>query len=441
MHPVNPVHLSLPLTALCSPAMKWSLAWLLIAGAARLAAAPLEEHAAAYRDQLTQRILPYWLATLDPIHGGFLLSADALSGPGNVTEKQLVSQARMVWTFAHAHRHGWDTPQHAALAAAWNGYRFLTNHFLDPAHGGYFWKTDRTGHVVDDRKLLYGEAFVLYAFAELHRATQASAPLVEARKLHQLIQQRARDAQHRGWSEHFTRDWRPLPDGDPQAVVEIAGLKSANTHLHLQEAFTELYDVSHDPEVKRSLIEALELNRQYFYPRDPAQSCFHRQPDWRPVTDPRSAGLSYGHNVEFAWLMIRADQVLGRPPDWPHFYAHVNHALAHGYDHPRGGLYHRGAGNAPASDQDKVWWVQAELLAALTDALQQTDNAAHREALDRLIHFLDRYQTDPRTGIWLDTVDAAGTPKRTGLAHAWKANYHDVRALIKFIQAFAPASR
>jgi len=44
---------------------------------------------------------------------------------------------------------------------------------------------------------------------------------------------------------------------------------------------------------------------------------------------------------------------------------------------------------------------------------------------------------DQRTGIWLDTVTAEGKPKSTGLAHSWKANYHDVRALVKFIEAFS----
>jgi len=34
------------------------------------------------------------------------------------------------------------------------------------------------------------------------------------------------------------------------------------------------------------------------------------------VTDPRSSRLSYGHNVEFAWLMIRAQKVLGTPLAW-----------------------------------------------------------------------------------------------------------------------------
>lgn len=418
--------------------MKLPVALLWFAGVVSLVAAPLEQHAAAYRDQLTQRTLPYWLAKLDRTNGGFLLSDDAIKGATDSTEKQLVSQARMVWTFAHLHWQGLADANDASRAAAWNGYRFLTNHFLDTTHGGYFWKTDAAGRVIDDRKLLYGEAFVLYAFAELHRATKAPEPLAEALRLYRVIQQRAHDAQHQGWHEHFTRDWQPLPDRDPNAIVEIAGLKSANTHLHLQEAFAELYDVTHDPEVKRSLIEALTINQRYFYPPDAGQSCFHRQPDWRTVTDPRSAGLSYGHNVEFAWLMLRADTVLGARPAWPHFYAHLDHALAHGYDHERGGLYHRGASNEPANDQDKIWWVQAELLAALTDALRHQENAAYREVLDQLIHFINAHQTDARTGIWLDTVSADGQPKRTGLAHAWKANYHDVRALVKFINAFAP---
>jgi mannobiose 2-epimerase len=411
---------------------------LLLACAVHLAAAPLPQHAAAYRAQLSQRILPYWLGKLDATNGGFLLSDDAVKGSTTPKEKQLVSQARMVWTFAHAHRRGLDDTNNSCLKAAWNGYRFLTNHFLDARLGGYYWKTDLAGKPINERKLLYGEAFIIYAFVELHRATRDPQPLAEGMKLYRLLQRHAHDDQNGGWHEHFTRDWQRLADRDPNAEVEVAGYKSANSHLHLQEALAELYDATHDPDVKQSLIEALGLNKKYFYPKDAGQSCFHRQRDWQAVTDPGSAGLSYGHNVEFAWLMIRAEEVLGQQPDWPHFCAHLGHALQHGYDHERGGLYHRGLGDAPASDQNKIWWVEAEMMAALTDALRHQENAAQRRALDQLVHFVNAHQTDPRTGIWLDTVTADGQPKSTGLAHAWKANYHDVRALVKFIEAFPP---
>lgn len=413
-------------------------ATLLLAGLVNLASAPLPQHASEYRAQLSQRVLPYWLAKLDTTNGGFLLNDDAVQGPTMPKEKQLVSQARMVWTFAHAHRHGLDGTNRSCLKAAWNGYGFLTNHFRDATLEGYSWKTDLTGRPINERKLLYGESFVIYAFVELHRATKDPQPLAEAMKLYRVIQRHAHDDQDGGWHEHFTRDWKRLADRDPNAEVEVAGYKSANTHLHLQEALAELYEATRDPDVKQSLIEALDLNKRYFYPKDAGQSCFHRERDWKAVNDSRSAGLSYGHNVEFAWLMIRAEEVLGLRPDWPHFYAHLDHALRYGYDHERGGLYHRGVGDAPASDQNKIWWVQAEMMAALTDALRHQENAAQRQALDQLVHFVNAHQMDRRTGIWLETVAADGKPKSSGLAHSWKANYHDVRALVKFIEAFTP---
>jgi hypothetical protein len=41
----------------------------------------------------------------------------------------------------------------------------------------------------------------------------------------------------------------------------------------------------------------------------------------------------------------------------------------------------------------------------------------------------------------LNTGTADGTPKNTGKAHAWKADYHDVLALVKYVEAFGDGSR
>ena len=60
------------------------------------------------------------------------------------------------------------------------------------------------------------------------------------------------------------------------------------------------------------------------------------------------------------------------------------------------------------------------------------------KALDKLLEFIVTYQADPKDGIWLDTVAADGKPKVTTKAHNWKANYHDVRAMVKFEEAFGP---
>jgi mannose/cellobiose epimerase-like protein (N-acyl-D-glucosamine 2-epimerase family) len=182
----------------------------------------------------------------------------------------------------------------------------------------------------------------------------------------------------------------------------------------------------------------LNINKIQFYPSDPGKSALHRQLDWQPVSGPSSGTVSYGHNVEFAWLMVRAETVLKQKPSWAHFDAELEHALKYGYDHTRGGLYSTGTDDQPATNTDKVWWVEAEMLAALTDGLRHQNDPDYSHALDQLLQFITTYQSNPADGIWLDTVNADGSPKISAKAHNWKANYHDVRAMVKFIEAFSP---
>ena len=400
--------------------------------------ADLSSYARDLQTQLKEKVLPYWYDTaVDWQRGGYLLSDDGSGHPPAATEKQLVTQARMVWGFSLAHENGYSDRHRDYLKAARNGYRFLVTHFRDPQEGGYYWKTDLSGQPVNDRKYLYGEGFVIYSLVEYYRASHDREARRRALELYRTIQAHCHDPAHGGWIEHCQRDWTPITQQDDRIEVELAGLRSANAHLHWMEALTELEDATHDAGVRASLAEALRLNATYFYPANPAQCSFHRHPDWTLVTGPRSAGLSYGHNVEFAWLMLRAEQVLRLQLSWTHFYALLDHALAYGYDHTRGGLFSRGADDTPATDTDKVWWVQAEMLAALTVALQHQPNPAYTTALEQLLGFLGTYQVHPPDGIWYDTVAADGHPKRPDLAHNWKANYHDVRAMLKFIDAYA----
>lgn len=394
----------------------------------------LASSARVWKEQLATKILPYWYeTTLDKTNGGYVLSDDAAKPARPATEKQLVTQARLVWGFSHAHRKGFSDGKHDYLAAASHGVKFLLEKMRDAEQGGYFWKVDLAGRPVVDRKYLYGESFVIYALVEYHRASGDKAALEKAMELFHVIQEKCHDLAHSGWLEHAQRDWTPILQQDGLIEVEVAGLRSANAHLHWMEALAELAEATSNEEVSEALSEALRLNATQFYPRDSAKSAFHRNPDWSPVTDPKSAGLSYGHNVEFAWLMIRAEEVLGRKPSWGHFEAILDHALRYGYDNARGGLYNRGFENQPASDRDKVWWSQAEMVAALTYSLKHQATASRREALEKLITFIDRYQANPGDRIWLDTVTEDGRPKSTAKAHNWKANYHDVRGMLIFI--------
>ena len=231
--------------------------------------------AAVFEAELVERVMPYWHdTTIDEEHGGYLLGDDVAGPVAPPATKMIVSQARMVWGFAHAHRNGVRDPERDYLAAAAQGYRFLIERFRDPEHGGYYWLTDRAGNPLDDGKFLYGQAFVIYALVEYYRASGQRSALEHAVELYRTVQAHAYDEHNGGWWEQAHADWRPLAPGEP-STIGIPGLKSGNAHLHWFEALTELFEVTRPHAIRTSfnaplrlakvLREALQINTIYFY--------------------------------------------------------------------------------------------------------------------------------------------------------------------------------
>jgi mannobiose 2-epimerase len=422
--------------------------------------------AAAWRQQLSAQVMPFWHdRTLDPEQGGYLLRESGTS------DKLLVSQARLLWEFAYAHRLGVRDPQRDYLAAAASGYRFLRTYFRDTLHGGYYWMTNRAGRPLNERKFLYGQACMLAALVEYYRASGDAAALQDALDLYGTLMERARDPVNGGWTEHFEADWQPLSGTgtgaagtgagsttsrplasqqliiDPATVVDvgIVGTKSGEAHLELMAALTELLLVSREaavpaaapgPAIEDALAEALDLNLKYFFPQHPGQAYPYREPDWQRPLGAKFREISYGENVEFAWLMLAAQAALGRDPLWPRFDAILQHALKYGFDDKRGGLYAIGFGDRPALATEKVWWAQAEMLAALTTGVQQRADPERVQALEQLVSFVTTYQTDPRDGIWFEAVKADGLQWRPGKANHWKTGFNDLRAMELFVETF-----
>src|SRR5260221_1239650 len=120
-------------------------------------------------------------------------------------------------------------------------------------------------------------------------------------------------------------------------MVGAIGVKSGNVSLHAMEALTQLADLTHDADVEQSLAESIDLSRGHFFPDDPNCWVQELNLDWSPVDRPNPE-FSYGHAVEFAWLLFDAEEVLGRPRSTDYLVAVVDHALRFCSDAQRGGL-------------------------------------------------------------------------------------------------------
>jgi len=75
------------------------------------------------------------------------------------------------------------------------------------------------------------------------------------------------------------------------------GYKSMNTHIHLLEAFTELYRVWPDPALRARLEEMLVIVRDKICVEPGAMNLYFTSA-WQPIPDHDS----FGHDVETAYL-------------------------------------------------------------------------------------------------------------------------------------------
>jgi mannobiose 2-epimerase len=317
----------------------------------------------------------------------------------------------MVWAFSHAHRKRFgDYLDHAE-----RGVAFLLERLRDPKHGGFFWKTDRAGRVLSDRKILCGEFFVVYALVEYFCASGDASALDEARTLVDLLAARAHDDKYGGWLEHFSRRWRPLFRHRRGLEVEIVGLKSANIQMHALEALADFYRQTADVRAEPLLVETIDVCKTHFFPDDPRACTPHRTRDWLPAGP---AEVSVGHNAEFAWLLVDAETVLGREPSWARFDRYLGDTIA-----------------APWTE--RLWWEQAEILAALATGLASPGKHRHEQACEELLAFLLAHGIDPADGVWVNSVAADGTPLDTTKRDSWKDAYHEVRATIALAEAVA----
>jgi mannobiose 2-epimerase len=414
----------------------------------------LKEIAFEWNALLRDRMLPYWHNTTVNSRGGYQVYdpgdrswraqiKSMMNGSHNRVQNEslrgLVSQSRLLWVFSHAHLSGYSTPPHDYLKAAAHGYSYLIDTMFDRQYGGCYWKTDVDRCVIEPHKILYGQSIAIYALVEYHRASGLPDPLEYACSLYETVQQRFHDQVHGGWIEHCEQDFTPLTCTGERlpGMPDIVGFKSGDAHLHWMEALTELYAEVKDASVRDSLTEAMQLLCTKFYPRSVSASGEYRLPDWKLIENDET-GVSHGHMIEFGWLLLQAQHAIGVARDWDHFESVLNHSLRYGFDHERGGFYFRGKAHEPACDTTKFWWIQAEGLAALTDAVAHFNSDQYHVPLTKLVNWILNCQIRSDDGVWIVSTDAAGRPQNVKKAGEWKAAYHEVRAITKFVQTFAP---
>src|SRR5438309_7756564 len=190
-------------------------------------------------------ILEYWMRYApDREHGGFVGKIDHENNIIKGAPKGSVLNSRILWAFSAAYR---QTKSETYLHIAERGYDYLSKYFLDAEYGGVFWTVDQKGQPLDTKKQIYALAFAVYGMSEFYRASQSEEAKLNAIELYETIVRYSYDEKNGGYLEALSRDWKELPDLR-LSKKDANEKKSMNTHLHVLEAFANLYTIFPDLE-------------------------------------------------------------------------------------------------------------------------------------------------------------------------------------------------
>jgi cellobiose epimerase len=390
---------------------------------------------------------------LDKEYGGYLSTFTYDFKPYGEQDKMIVTQARHIWSTSKAAKFYNDT---SYIGMARHGYYFLRDKMWDKQYGGFYNLVTRKGEPKSTMKEAYGNSFAIYGLAAYYAASGDTGALELAKKGFMWLEEHSHDPKYKGYFQHLERSGTPVVRPDSTPGTSDLGYKDQNSSIHLLESFTELYSVWKDPLVKERLNEMLHLIRDTMIGNKGYLTLFF-YPNWKPVSNRDSSReiilerrnvdhVSFGHDVETAFLMMEASETLGIEHDkktWEVGKQLVDHSLKTGWDNKLGGFYDEGyyfknsGGKMTIIRNTKNWWAQSEGLNTLLifSELYPEDKMSYWDKFRKLWNYTNTYLIDHQYGDFYEFGLDNSPKSRTALkAHIWKGTYHSFRALSNCIR-------
>lgn len=384
------------------------------------------------KEHLLSKIIPFWKHMRDDQYGGYFGYMNYDLKIDEKAVKGCILNSRIMWFFSNAYKTLGDQ---SLLDEATHAFEFMKAHCMDSEYGGVFWMLDYKGHPVEDMKHTYNQAFAIYALSSYYWASGNMEALQMALNLFNHIEKSCKDEY--GYLEAFDRQWHPIDNeklcDDPHMMAEgKVAEKTMNTILHVLEAYTELYRVSQDEKVGQCLKAILEMVEKKVYSPEKRQLEVFFDKKLNSIADMHS----YGHDIEAAWLIDRAAEVLG---ERELIESTMRYTIQIAYKVKEAAFKDGYLNNERFNDEidtTRIWWVQAETVVGFLNAYEKSGDKAFKEAAVKEWDYIKTYLVDPRKDSeWFWQLNDQNQPnKEYPIVEPWKCPYHNGRMCMEVIR-------
>ncbi len=378
-----------------------------------------------------KQILSWWLQfAVDKQEGGCYGTVTDENRPDPKMPKGLVLHSRVLWTFAAAYR---LTREEHYIQEAHRVYTFLHESFIDKENGGMYWSVTYDGKPHESKKQTYGLAFAIYGLAEYYKIHPVPAVLNEAKLLFTLIEKYAFDTEKGGYAEALSANWTPIED-NRLSEKEINGAKTMNTHLHVIEAYANLYTVWENPALADRIKYLLDLFNGRIIDTTTNRQVLFFSKDWQPL----SRDISYGHDIEAAWLLQESAAVV-KDPFYNKLFQEKAIAMAaaakEGIDTNDGGMFYEYEAATNHMNRQKHWWPQAEAMVGFFNAWEIAGDKAYLQTSLRIWDYIKTAIQNKQFGEWYWGREPDGSLMQAkDKAGFWKCPYHNGRSCMELLQ-------
>lgn len=379
----------------------------------------IEEH-------LTDTILPFWMKLIDVENGGFYGQIDFNLTIDKEADKGGIAISRFLWTFSAAYR---VTKNEQYLEYAHHLYKFLVNYVYDHEFKGLYWLVDYKGNPKDMRKHVYTQSFGIYALSEYYRATQNESALQLANEIFQLIEEQGFDQVTNAYKEEYDREWNETPN-EMLSGNGVNAEITMNTHIHVLEAYTNLYKADPNEYLKARLENLMKIHYEKIYDKESKFLGVFFDKNWKNMIDLKS----FGHDIEASWLMDETIKTISlENPEYNQMIIEIAYNIADYAMQPDGSLINEQEKNH--LDDTRIWWVQSEAMVGFLNAYQHTNDPKFVELINKLWNYIKTYIVDHREGgEWFWSVDRDGNPTVRNIGEPWKASYHNGRFCLEYME-------